>query len=114
MALLVNFLIAGVYLGWKDVPGFLKANFNLLKDPQIHSSLLAKNDLDTVHLNVSFKNLQKIQNKRADAIQKQRLVSNSIDFVNADIGLNEEEISSCKIRLKGHLSDHWSGNKFSL
>ena len=109
----LTFLILGLFLGWKNVPGFLKANFILLTDPKVIGSLFEQNELDTLHLNVSFKNLQKIEAKRNDALSKGKLVSSNEDFVQAVLSDGKEDLG-CKIRLKGDLSDHWSGDKWSL
>lgn len=112
--LCTTFLGFGVYLGWKNVPGFIKANFILLRDSQLIPSLLENNELDTLHLNIPFKNFQKIQSKRLEAIENKRLVRTDDDFVKAEISINGKEQIPCQLRLKGHLSDHWSGDKFSL
>jgi len=109
----LTFLILGLFLGWKNVPGFLKANFILLTDPKVIGSLFEQNELDTLHLNVSFKNLQKIEAKRNDALSKGKLVSSNEDFVKAVLSNGKVDLG-CKIRLKGDLSDHWSGDKWSL
>ena len=107
------FLILGFLLGWKNIPGFVKANLVLLSDSRIWNALAEKNDLDTIRLDISFKNLQQIENKRKKAIQKSRLESSNEDFVKAEISnLNQKQ--ACKVRLKGDLPDHWSGEKFSL
>ena len=39
------------------------------------------------------------------------LVASKEDFVKAEIS-NHKEKNACKVRLKGDLSDHWSGEKF--
>ena len=100
-------------LGWKNIPGFVKANLVLLSDSRIWNALTEKNDLDTIRLDISFKNLQQIENKRKEAIQKSRLESSNEDFVNAKISSPNQK-HTCKVRLKGDLPDHWSGEKFSL
>ena len=82
------FFFLGIYLGWQNVPGFLKANFLLIKDSSILPSLLEKNELDTLQLNIAFKNMKKIQDKRKEAIENERLVSTNDDFVKAEISLN--------------------------
>ena len=108
------FFFFGIYLGWQNIPGFLKANFILLQDSQMIPSLLEKNDLDTLQLNIAFKDMKKIQEKRKEAIENQRLVSAKEDFVKAEISLNGDKKITCELRLKGHLSDHWTGEKYSL
>ena len=66
------FLLTGVFMGWKNIPGTLKANFVLLSNTEIWSALSEKNKLDTIHLDVSFKNIQKIENKRKVALKNNR------------------------------------------
>jgi hypothetical protein len=109
----LSFLFLGLFLGWKNVPGFLKANFILLTDSKVLASLVEENNLETLHLSVSFKNLQKIEAKRDDALSKGKLESSDDDLVRAVISSGKEQLD-CKIRLKGDLSDHWSGDKWSL
>ena len=71
------------------------------------------NDLETIDLNINFKDIQKIEKKRKEAIKLKRLISNDSDFINASVSFNEQNYR-CKIRLKGVLPDHWSGDKISL
>jgi hypothetical protein len=77
------------------------------------NSLIEINDLDDIYLNIDFKGLQKIEEKRKEAISKNRLVASDSDFVNASISFDHISYK-CKVRLKGDLSDHWVGDKFSL
>ena len=107
------FLFTGLFIGWKNAPGSLKANFELLSNTEIWSALTEKNKLDTIHLDISFKNLQKIENKRRIALENNRLVSSSDDFVKAKLTHNGN-IHPVKTRLKGDLPDHWSNEKISL
>lgn len=113
LAICVLFFFSGLFMGWKNVPGFLKANFVLVSETNFLDILTHENNLDTIQLDISFKNLQKLETKRLEAISNETLVSSSDDFVNAEI-CYDEKTSRCKIRLKGDLSDHWSGDKVSL
>ena len=112
-ALCIFFLCFGIFLGWKNIPGFIKANLVLLGESRFLDALMEENNLDTIQLDISFKNLQRIEAKRQKAIQIGRLISSSEDFVNAKITHNGKT-RRCKIRLKGDLPDHWTGDKFSL
>ena len=89
-------------MGWKDIPGFLKANLVLFTEAKIFDALMEENNLDTIQLDISFKNLQRIEAKRQKAIQKGRLITSGEDLVNAEIRHNGKT-SRCKIRLKGDL-----------
>ena len=91
----------------------MRANLVLLSDSRIWHALPEQNTLNTLRLDISFKNLQKIENKRKEAVKKGLLVSSKEDFVKAEISSHKEK-HACKVRLKGDLSDHWSGQKFSL
>jgi len=83
------------------------------KDFDLLQIIFQRNDLETINLNIKFKDLQKIEKKRDEAIKFKRLVSDQSDFVNATITLNGQNYR-CKLRLKGDLQDHWSGDKLSF
>ena len=109
----VLFLAIGIFLGWKNIPGYLKANFITLQKLNLLQVIQEKNQLDTLRLEIPFKGMQTLDAKRKDALNANLLISTEDDFVKAEISfLNESH--NCKIRLKGDLSDHWSGEKFSL
>ena len=103
----VLFLFLGIFLGMRNVPGFLKANLVLLNESRVIDALMEKNDLITLQLDLPFKSFQKIEAKRKEALQKGRLISSDDDFVKAEIS-KDGITSRCSIRLKGDLSDHWS------
>jgi hypothetical protein len=107
------FLFTGFFVGWKNVPGFLKANLVLISKIKFIEILTEENNLDTIQLDISFKNIKKIEAKKLDAKTRGILISSDEDFVKAEITHNGQTVG-CKIRLKGDLSDHWSGEKFSL
>ena len=107
------FSIGGVYLGWIGMPGYLKANFQVIKNSELWRGLFEVNDLETIRLDISFKNFQKIESKRREAIKYDRLISSDEDYVKANLSLGESSLP-CKIRLKGDLSDHWAGDKMSF
>lgn len=113
LVLCALFLFSGLFMGWKNVPGFLKANIVLVSETNPLDILTQENNLDTVQLDISFKNLQKIEAKRLEAISHGTLVRSNDDFVKAEISHNGKR-KRCKIRLKGDLSDHWTGDKVSL
>ena len=66
------FSIGGVYLGWIGMPGYLKANFQVIKNSELWRGLFEVNDLETIRLDISFKNFQKIESKRREAIKYDR------------------------------------------
>ena len=113
LLIIVVSVLSGFLLGFYNLPGYLKANFVLLKNPKVLSSLYEENTLDTLYINISFENFQKILSKRKEALKIGKLFSSPKDFVRAKINFDGKE-HSCKIRLKGDLPKHWTGEKISL
>jgi uncharacterized protein YjbI with pentapeptide repeats len=107
------FLVIGIFLGWKDIPGHLKANFVIFQELDLWGLIKDQNSLPNLKLEISFKGMQTLDAKRKDALDTGLLVSSEDDFVKAKIS-NLNENFNCKVRLKGDLADHWSGEKFSL
>lgn len=106
-------LCVGIYLGWKNIPGFLKAKILFLTQSEFIPSIGEKNDLRAISLDISFKDLKKIQQKRAEAVKNERLVAGNDDYVKASIK-DANQVKHCEVRLKGDLPDHWSTSKWSL
>ena len=109
----VLFLAIGIFLAGKISEGYLKANFITLQKLNLLQVIQEKNQLDTLRLEIPFKGMQTLNAKRKDALNANLLVSTDDDFVKARISYLNESLNF-KIRLKGDLSDHWSGEKFSL
>lgn len=112
VCLLISLLV-GVYLGWKNIPGFFKAKLLFFTQSEFFPSFGELNDLKTISLDISFDDLKKIQQIRAEAVHNERLVASNDDYVKASI-TDSNQIKSCKVRLKGDLPDHWSTSKWSL
>ena len=74
------------------------------------SSSIAKNKV--LHLDIGIKNLNYLRNKRDEAIQKGVLIRDKDDEVKASLKY-KGEIIPVKIRLKGDLTDHFAGEKWS-
>ena len=110
----VFFLFTGIFIGWKDIPGFLKSNILLLYKLNISEVFLAENRLNSLNLNIKFENIEKLRIKREEALEKNLLIRSDNDFVNSKVSYNSELPQSCKIRLKGDLPQHWNGDKWSL
>lgn len=70
-------------------------------------------DVDVLHLDLKFKNLQKIHAKREEALGLGYLFSQKEDLVPAQIRLNGKTYRA-EIRLKGDLPDHLEGDKWSF
>ncbi|MBH45133.1 MAG: hypothetical protein CMC93_00775 [Flavobacteriaceae bacterium] len=106
-------LTLGVWLGEIKILPFLKAQFYLIKDKEFISSILEKNNLQTVYLDIKFDNFKKLEKSRALALKINKRIETQNDFVKAKVTYQNIQMG-CKVRLKGDLADHWLGNKFSL
>ena len=60
-------------MGWKNVPGQIKAHISLVKSSEFFPAITETNDLMTVSLNVNFKNLQKLDKKEVMRFNKVNL-----------------------------------------
>tara|TARA_B100001093_G_C26860135_1_gene1029679 strand:+ start:12895 stop:15537 length:2643 start_codon:yes stop_codon:yes gene_type:complete len=109
----LSFLILGILLGIKNVPGYLKANFIVLCNPDLLASLFEGRNIDILYLDIKLENLKKIEKVREFAIKQGRLITSDEDFVNAKISFRGL-LSPCKVRLKGDLPDHWNNDKWSM
>ena len=93
--------------------GFFKSKNTFFTQSEFIPSIGEKNDLRTISLDISFKDLKKIQHKRAEAVKNERLVASNDDYVKALI-TEANQAQTCEVRLKGDLPDHWSTSKWSL
>ena len=95
----------------KDIP----LGHALLKLPErIFKSFSNSNkNLPKIHIDIKFKHIQKIHQKRMKALSDGILVQGSDDFVPATIRYNNRSIK-VKLRLKGDWTDHLEGNKWSF
>ena len=110
----ILFLLSGIFIGWKDIPGFLKSNILMILKLDIEEVFLTKNRLNSLNLDIKFESVEKIRLKREEALVNNLLIRSDNDFVNSKVSYNSELPQSCKIRLKGDLPQHWSGDKWSL
>lgn len=113
VALCVLSLGIGIFLESRSFTSGLYAYYNLIASKELWASIFEVNNLKTIHLDISFKNLQKIETKRKKAIITGKLIPNDDDYVEAKIRV-ENITYGCKVRLKGNFSDHWDGDKHSL
>lgn len=67
---------------------------------------------EAIDIEVKFKHLYKLYNKKNEAIQIGSLISSSDDYVPAKINHQGERVSM-KMRLKGDMLDHLEGRKWS-
>ena len=107
-------IFTGIFIGWKDILGFLKSNILLLYKIDIAEVFLTENRLNSLKLNIKFENIKKLRVKREESLKNNLLIRSDNDFVNSKVTYNSALPQSCKIRLKGDLPQHWSGDKWSL
>lgn len=69
------FLGIGIFLGWKNIPGHLKANFVILQKLDLWGVIKEKNSLPNLKLEMSFQGMQTLDAKRKDALDTGLLVS---------------------------------------
>lgn len=69
--------------------------------------------MDRLHLDIAFKDLEKLRAKRLEAIRLGSLIASDDDFVRATIRHDGRSIRT-NIRLKGDLLDHLYGDKWSF
>lgn len=71
------------------------------------------NGLDTIYLDVKFKHMHKLHEKRDEAMAKGQLIQGDDDYVPGDIRFKDKMIP-VKLRLKGDWTDHLKGHKWSF
>jgi hypothetical protein len=76
-------------------------------------SWLADEEVPHLHIDIKFKHLRKLHQKRDEAIARGLLQTASDDFVPAKIRLGERTVR-VKLRLKGDYTDHLEGKKWSF
>lgn len=69
--------------------------------------------VETLHLDIRFRHLRKIHEKREEALAQGLLVTADDDMVPAEIRHGDRTLP-VKLRLKGDLSDHLEGDKWSF
>ena len=69
------------------------------------------NTAETIFIDIKFKNLLKLQEKRKEALNSGVLISD--EYVPGNITIGEDKYK-VKMRLKGDLTDHLEGNKWSF
>jgi hypothetical protein len=66
-----------------------------------------------IAIDIKFRHMQQLYAKRAEAIEKRRLIQGDDDFVPASIRFEGRTIP-VELRLKGDFTDHLHGNKWSF
>ena len=108
----IKYLLQGRFSELPD--GSIKDALNEITDSfQNETSGYFSNNLSTLYLDIPFKNVQTIQQKRDQAVKTGILLSTDSDFVGAEIRYNDSAPINVKIRLKGDWTDHLLGEKWS-
>ena len=71
------------------------------------------NQLPTIYIDMSFGDFQKIVEKRTEALAVGQLYASDDDLVPAKIRYMDQKPVDVRMRLKGDMSDHWAGDKWS-
>ena len=70
-------------------------------------------EIDSIELHVKFKDVERLNKQRAKALEHGVLVVDDQDYVKADLAINDES-APVTMRLKGDLTDHLAGDKWSF
>ena len=66
--------------------------------------------VSSIKLDIKFKDIEKLNKKRKNALSKGVLITSNDDYVSAVISDNDKSVKA-KIRLKGDWTDHLQNNK---
>tara|TARA_B100000212_G_scaffold333321_1_gene302638 strand:+ start:2451 stop:5114 length:2664 start_codon:yes stop_codon:yes gene_type:complete len=69
--------------------------------------------VEKIFIDIKFKNYQKLERKRSEALKTGILITNQDDFVNATLRKSDKTLKA-KIRLKGDFTDHLQHKKWSF
>ena len=83
---------------------FISKPDNLINTPKNWIMALPR-EIDNFYIDMKYENLNKLNNKRKEALKKGVLISKDSDFVNAKITFDQNQYKA-RIRLKGDLTDH--------
>lgn len=76
-------------------------------------SWLSSEEVPRLHIDIKYKHLHKLHQKRDQALAQGLLQSSSDDFVPAEIRIGDRTVR-VKLRLKGDYTDHLQGKKWSM
>ncbi len=99
-----------ITLGWSpDNP----VEYGEVLERLVSSVFSAGPAVPTLRFHIKFKHLQKLGEKRSEAIERRLLIQESDDFVPATVEI-DDRLVPVKIRLKGDWVDHLRGDKWSF
>ena len=77
------------------------------------AATLSDAPVEKIHVDIKFKHMHQIHEKREEALAQNLLVTGADDLVPAEIRLGDQTVRA-KVRLKGDLPDHLEGEKWSF
>lgn len=93
--------------------GFISESFQFIKNFKWNNPFSNIKDLESFDIEIKFKHLYKLYNKKNTALKLGSLISEDNDYVPAKINDQGRRIS-IKMRLKGDMLDHLEGKKWSF
>lgn len=115
---ITHYLVDFRYTPYRPLPPS-RAGFQAIRDmalavPDYYAHLLTgEPKVPAIHLNIEFKHLQKLIKKRSEALRSGVLISSDDDLVPAILSTGEEAVR-VKLRLKGDILAHLSGERWSF
>ena len=110
-ALLAGSFIAGAW-AHRDGHIYKARNYVLSIQDRIKEQIVGRS-LPTVFVDMKFKHVRKIEEKRAEALENGILISSDTDYVPATLGLGDKVVP-VKMRLKGDRLDHVQLDRWSF
>jgi hypothetical protein len=81
--------------------------------PTYFSRVAGTNDLEQISIDIEFRDMQRLEAKRDEALRKELLEASDDDYVSGWIRADGKSVK-VKLRLKGDNVDHLFGNKYSF
>ena len=104
--------LAGILANKQGIIANLKTNLNLIATGKYFKALFYSPELPTLQIDMKFKHFKKIEAKREEALERGILFASDEDLVPAKIQFQGRTIP-VKMRLKGDMTDHLNGDKWS-
>ena len=86
------------------------SNFLINSAHRVINQIYHPNDIETINININFKNYQKLKENRKKALSKKLAERENFKWVKANISINKKKYKA-KIRIKGTHSDHYNDPK---
>jgi hypothetical protein len=86
------------------------SNFFVNNGHRVINQIYLPNEIETIKIDLNFKNYQKLKNNRKNALSKKLAEREDFEWINAKLTINKKKYK-VKIRLKGTHSDHYNDPK---